>query len=47
MLDPTNLVATSMAFGIGVLAAGLIELIWWVQGAMLGEQRRLWRSASA
>jgi cation-transporting ATPase E len=47
MLDPTNLVITSMALGIGVLAAGLIELIWWVQGAMLGEQRRLWRSASA
>ena len=45
MLDPTNLGATSMALGIGILAAGLIEVIWWVRGATLGEGRRLWRSA--
>jgi cation-transporting P-type ATPase E len=44
MLDPSNLAVTAMALGIGVLAAALIELIWWVQGAMLGDGRRLWRS---
>lgn len=44
MLDPSNLAVTSMALGIGVVAAALIEAIWWVQGAVLGEQRRLWRT---
>jgi cation-transporting ATPase E len=36
---------TSIALGIGVIAAAAIEIIWWVQGAVLGERRRLWRSA--
>jgi cation-transporting ATPase E len=32
-----------MALGIGVLAAAAIELIWWVQGRILGERRQVWR----
>ncbi|KAA0082625.1 cation-translocating P-type ATPase [Mycolicibacterium sp. P9-64] len=46
MLDPSNAALTAMALGLGIVAAGLIEVIWWVQGAVLGERRRLWRSAS-
>jgi cation-transporting P-type ATPase E len=34
---------TSLALGIGVLGAVLIEALWWGQGALLGERRRLWR----
>jgi cation-transporting ATPase E len=45
MLDPTNLAVTSMALGIGIAAAAVVELIWWVQGSLLGERRVLWRSA--
>jgi cation-transporting ATPase E len=44
MLDPSNVVLTSMALGVGVAAAALIEAIWWVQGRVLGEPRRLWRT---
>jgi cation-transporting ATPase E len=44
MLDPTNMAVTSMALGIGLFAAALVEVIWWVQGAMLGERKVLWRS---
>jgi cation-transporting ATPase E len=46
MLDPSNVALTAMALGLGIVAAGLIEVIWWVQGAVVGERRRLWRSAS-
>jgi cation-transporting P-type ATPase E len=46
MLDPSNAALTAMALGLGIVAAGLIEVIWWVQGAVVGERRRLWRSAS-
>jgi cation-transporting ATPase E len=46
MLDPSNAVLTSMALGMGVTAAVLIEVIWWVQGKALGEPRRLWRSSA-
>jgi cation-transporting ATPase E len=42
MLDPSNVALTSMALGMGVAAAVLIEVIWWVQGKVLGEPRRLW-----
>jgi cation-transporting ATPase E len=45
MLDPSNVAQTATALGIGVAAAALIELIWWVQGAVLGERRRLWRAS--
>ncbi len=43
MLDPSNVAITAVALGIGVAAALVIELSWWVQGAVLGEPRRLWR----
>ncbi|MDT5184748.1 MAG: cation-transporting P-type ATPase [Mycobacterium sp.] len=43
MLDPSNMAITSMALGIGLVGAAAIEVIWWVQGAILGERRRLWR----
>ncbi|RWA20185.1 cation-transporting ATPase [Mycolicibacterium elephantis DSM 44368] len=44
MLDFSNVKTTSIALAIGVLGAAAIEVIWWVQGAVLGERRRLWRS---
>jgi cation-transporting ATPase E len=44
MLDPSNVVITSTAIGIGLLAAGIIEALWWIQGWVLGEPRILWRS---
>jgi cation-transporting ATPase E len=44
MLDPSNVAMTTTALAIGVAAAGLIEVVWWVQGRILGEKRRLWRS---
>ncbi|OLP04282.1 magnesium-transporting ATPase [Mycolicibacterium porcinum] len=43
MLDPSNLEVTGIALGIGLVGAGLIEVLWWVQGMVLGEKRRLWR----
>ncbi|WP_196807857.1 cation-translocating P-type ATPase [Mycobacterium sp. 141] len=43
MLDPSNLAVSSVALGIGLIGAVLIEVLWWVQGAVLGERRRLWR----
>ncbi len=45
MLDPSNMVITSMALGVGLVGAAAIEAIWWVQGRILGEPRRLWRRA--
>jgi cation-transporting ATPase E len=44
MLDPSNVAMTTTALVIGVVAAVLIEVVWWVHGRMLGERRRLWRS---
>ena len=43
MLDPTNLSITATAVAIGLLAAALIEGLWWIQGLLLGEPRRVWR----
>lgn len=43
MLDPSNLKVTAIALGIGLVGAALIEALWWVQGMVLGEKRRLWR----
>jgi cation-transporting P-type ATPase E len=45
MLDPTNMVITLMALGVGLVGAAIIEAIWWVQGRILGERRHLWRRA--
>ncbi|MDG4665703.1 cation-translocating P-type ATPase [Mycobacterium sp. 236(2023)] len=44
ILDPSNAATTTAALGIGLAGAVAIEVIWWVQGRVLGEQRRLWRS---
>jgi cation-transporting ATPase E len=44
MLDPSNLPVTTIALVIGAFGAVLIEVIWWVQGRMLGERRRLWKA---
>jgi cation-transporting ATPase E len=46
-LDPSNAALTSMALGLGVAAAELIEAIWWMQDRVLGEPRTLWRSSAA
>lgn len=43
MLDPSNLATTSTAVLIGLLAAAVIEALWWLQGRFLGEPRRLWK----
>jgi cation-transporting ATPase E len=43
MIDPSNMVITSMALGLGLVGAVIIEAIWWVQGRILGDRRRLWR----
>jgi cation-transporting ATPase E len=45
MLDPSNVAITSIAVGIGLVGAAVIEVLWWVQGAMLGERRPLWRAS--
>ena len=43
MLDPSNLATTTTAVLIGVIAAAVIEALWWLQGRILGERRRLWK----
>ncbi|TGD87444.1 cation-translocating P-type ATPase [Mycolicibacterium sp. CH28] len=45
MLDPSNLEVTAAGLGMGLLAAVLIEVLWWVQGRVLGEPRVLWRGS--
>ena len=45
MLDTSNLALTSTALGIGLAGAGVIEVLWWLQGRWLGEPRRLWRTS--
>jgi cation-transporting P-type ATPase E len=43
MLDVSNVKITSMALIIGLIGAAAIEVIWWVQGRIRGERRRLWK----
>ncbi|HKI40541.1 MAG TPA: cation-translocating P-type ATPase, partial [Mycobacterium sp.] len=43
LLDPSNVVVTSTALGIGLLGAAAIEAVWWIRGAALGVRPRLWR----
>ena len=43
MLDPSNIELTSMGVGFGLVGAALVEAIWWIKGAVLGEPRQLWR----
>jgi cation-transporting ATPase E len=45
MLDTSNVALTSMALAVGVVGAAVIEVLWWVQGALMGERRRSWRSS--
>ena len=40
-LSDTTMMATAVLIGVG--AAAVIEILWWVQGRVLGERRRLWR----
>ena len=43
MLDPSDTAMTATAVMIGLGAAAMIEALWWLQGRLLGERRRLWR----
>ncbi|AQA02248.1 magnesium-transporting ATPase [Mycobacterium sp. MS1601] len=43
MLDPSNTEVTTTALIIGAVAALVIEVLWWLQGRILGEKRQLWR----
>jgi cation-transporting ATPase E len=45
MLDTSNMAITSMSLGIGLIGAAAIEVIWWVQGRVLREPRRLWKGS--
>ncbi|MCV7258460.1 cation-translocating P-type ATPase [Mycobacterium shimoidei] len=45
LLDPSNVVVTFQAVGLGILGAAAVEVLWWVQGRILGERRRLWAEA--
>ena len=43
LLDPSNVVVTSTALGIGVLGAAAIEATWLIRARILGVQPQLWR----
>ncbi|OJZ76198.1 magnesium-transporting ATPase [Mycobacterium paraffinicum] len=43
LLDPSDVVVTSTAVGIGVLGVAAVEAMWWIRARMLGVQPRLWR----
>ena len=43
MLDPSNVRVTALAIAFGLASAALIEALWWIQGLLLGEPRRVWR----
>lgn len=43
MLDPSNVEVTTTALAIGLIAALVIEVLWWLQGRFLGEKRQLWK----
>jgi cation-transporting ATPase E len=43
LLDPSDVVVTSSALGIGLLGAAAIEATWWIRAKMLGVQPQLWR----
>jgi cation-transporting ATPase E len=45
MLDPTHVDVTLAGIGFGLFAAVLIEAMWWIQGRILGEPRKLWLTA--
>ena len=37
MLDPSNVAVTTVALVIGVVGAVVIEVLWWVQAAFIGD----------
>lgn len=43
LLDAGNPTTTATALLIGAAGAAVIEVVWWVQGRMIGEPRRLWK----
>ncbi|MBV9321757.1 MAG: HAD-IC family P-type ATPase [Mycobacterium sp.] len=43
MLDPSNIALTTIALGVGVLGAAIVEALWWLQGSAGGAPPRLWR----
>ncbi|MET0900808.1 MAG: HAD-IC family P-type ATPase [Mycobacterium sp.] len=43
MLDPSNVGVTTTALVIGLVAALVIEVLWWLQGRFLDEERELWK----
>lgn len=42
MLDPSNIALTTIALGVGLLGAAIVEALWWLQGSAGGAQPRLW-----
>jgi len=46
MLDPSNPKTTGIALLTGAVGAAAVEVIWWVQGRILGERRRLWKPSA-
>ncbi|MBV9350693.1 MAG: HAD-IC family P-type ATPase [Mycobacterium sp.] len=43
ILDPSNIALTTIALGVGVLGAAIVEALWWLQGSAGGAPPRLWR----
>ncbi len=43
MLDPSDVPMTAAAIGIGLAGAAVIEALWWLQGRILRQPRRLWK----
>jgi len=42
LLDPSNVVVTARALGVGVLGAAAIEATWWIRASRLGVRPQLW-----
>ncbi len=43
MLDPSDVGLTATAIAVGSVGAVCIEVLWWMQGRLLAESRRVWR----
>ncbi|MBV8292404.1 MAG: HAD-IC family P-type ATPase, partial [Mycobacterium sp.] len=46
-LDPSNVALTATALAIGLLGAGIVEALWWLQSSPSGAPPRLWRRPEA
>jgi len=42
LLDASDTASMTQALGVGLVAAVVIEVAWWIQGRLRGEKRRLW-----